>query len=251
MELTSFFTSSIFFIFGFGTFFTSAVAPLPASEPPMPIAIEESGKVPPNLNDLDLNPEDAIEIAPLAEIEEPKIIDIKIRPQDPSIGKLNAPVEIIEFTDFQCPFCKRFSDETFKQIKTNYIDTGKVRYSIRDFPLSFHSNAKNAAMAANCAHEQDKFWEMKEKIVEFQNDWSDSATPRNEFIEYTKMIEANENQFAKCYDDQRYADEIATDQADAQTYGVSGTPTFYINGEEVIGSIPYEIFEEIIERQLQ
>ncbi len=87
---------------------------------------------------------------------------------DPVLGKSDAPVTIIEFSDFQCPYCLRWWEETLPQIKQAYIDTGKVRLIYRDFPLAFHPGAEPAALAANCAHEQGKYWEMHDKIFEEQ-----------------------------------------------------------------------------------
>lgn len=87
---------------------------------------------------------------------------------DPALGDPNAPVTIIEFSDFECPFCRRFWQETLPQIKAEYIDTGKARFVYRDFPLSMHPGAFPAALAANCANQQGKFWEMHDKIFSEQ-----------------------------------------------------------------------------------
>lgn len=87
---------------------------------------------------------------------------------DPVLGNANAPITIIEFSDYECPFCKRFYDQTFGQIKKDYIDTGKVKFIYRDYPLSFHPGAEPAAQAANCAGEQGKYWEMHDKIFQAQ-----------------------------------------------------------------------------------
>ena len=94
---------------------------------------------------------------------------------DAVLGDDSATVTVIEFTDYQCPFCSRHFEQTFGQIKKNYIDTGKVKYVVRDFPLSFHSNAHKAAEAAECAGEQGKYWEMHEKLFKEQGTWSGAS----------------------------------------------------------------------------
>lgn len=91
---------------------------------------------------------------------------------DPSLGSATAPITVIEFTDFQCPFCQRHFQQTFDQIKLNYVDTGKVKYVLRDFPLGFHPHAQDAAVAANCGLEQSKYWEMHAEIFKNQTEWS-------------------------------------------------------------------------------
>ena len=91
---------------------------------------------------------------------------------DPVLGDANAKVTVIEFTDFQCPFCGRHFEQTFGQIKENYVDSGKVKYVLRDFPLSFHPHAEEAAEAAECANDQGKFWEMHDELFSNQAEWS-------------------------------------------------------------------------------
>lgn len=90
---------------------------------------------------------------------------------EPSLGKEGAPVTVVEFTDYQCPFCVRAFSDTYPQLRKDYIDTGKVKYVIRDFPLPFHSNAQKAAETANCAQDQGKYWQMHDKLFEQQANW--------------------------------------------------------------------------------
>lgn len=161
-------------------------------------------------------------------------------------GSKDAPVTIIEFSDFECPFCTRFYEQTLPLIEENYIKTGKVKFIYRDFPLSFHKNAQKAAEAAECADEQGKFWEMHDKIFENQN-----ALDVTSLKQYAKDLGLDTTKFDSCLDSGKYADEVQRDFTDGQSYGVSGTPTFFINGIEVVGAQPYNTFEQIIEQELK
>lgn len=185
------------------------------------------------------------ELAPVGPIE----VDVE---NEPTIGDDNAPVTIVEFTEYQCPFCKRYVDETFSQIKENYIDTGKVKYVIRDFPLPFHGNAQKASEAANCADDQGKYWEYHEKLFAEQETWSEKGSDEAiaAFKDYAKNLGLETVEFGKCLDEDAYKDEIDQDLADGQNYGVSGTPSFFINGYLLVGAQPYEAFEQMIEEQL-
>ena len=170
---------------------------------------------------------------------------------DPFLGSPNAPVTIIEFSDFECPFCKRFFDGTLKDIITNYVDTGKVKYVLRDFPLSdMHPNAEIAAEAANCANEQDKYWEFHDILFENQEDWV-SGNTTVEFKKYVSTLGLNEEQFNLCLKSGKYVAEIMKDIQDGLDAGVQGTPTFYINGVKVAGAQMYPIFKQVIDQELE
>ena len=164
---------------------------------------------------------------------------------DPTKGSESAPVTIIEFSEYQCPFCKRFFDQTLPLIEENYIKTGKVKYVFRDFPLSFHEYAPKAAEAAECADEQDKFWEYHDKLFENQN-----ALGIESLKQYAIELNLNTVKFDSCLDSGIMASEVQKDFSDGSEYGVSGTPTLFINGVKVVGAQPYSVFEEIIEQEL-
>ncbi|MBI4162891.1 MAG: DsbA family protein [Candidatus Aenigmarchaeota archaeon] len=170
---------------------------------------------------------------------------------DPVIGDANAKVTIIEFSDFQCPFCGRFYDQTLGQIKKDYIDTGKAKLVFRDFPLSFHPNAQKASETAECAKEQNKFWEMHDTLFTKQGEWSslDSAAASAKFKEYAKSVGLT-TAFDSCLDTGKTAAEVQKDFTDGSGYGVSGTPTFYINGKELVGAQPYSVFKQAIDQAL-
>ena len=168
-------------------------------------------------------------------------IDVTYAADDPVKGPKNAPVTIVEFTDFQCPFCKR-SQDALRQIESVYAD--KVKLVARQYPLPFHNRAKPAAEAALCALEQGKFWEMRDKLFDKQ-ELSDA-----DFTRYAKEIGLKEKKFAACLAEHKYAARIDGDIADGQRFGVRGTPHFFINGTPISGAQPFENFKSVIDDEL-
>lgn len=166
-----------------------------------------------------------------------------------AMGEEDAPVTIVEYTDYQCPFCARFYTDSYGQIIENYVDTGKVRYLLRDLPLSFHANAKPAALAARCAGDQDKYFDMHDILFEKQAEWSEGS-PADKFAGYAKDIGLNTGTWQSCYDSGKYNDAIDDDVKTATAIGATGTPTFFINGEKIVGALPYASFEAAIEAAL-
>lgn len=164
-------------------------------------------------------------------------------------GSEDAPVTMVEFTDYQCPFCKQAFDTTYPQIVSDYIEAGKVRYVIRDLPLSFHPNAKPAALAARCAGEQSKYLEMHDKLFANQNEWINLGDAGEKFETYAQELGLS-GDFATCYGEGRYDDVIDNDVALANSVGATGTPTFFINGKPLIGAQPIAAFRAVIEDEL-
>jgi protein-disulfide isomerase len=159
-------------------------------------------------------------------------------------GSLDAPVTIVEFSDFECSFCARFYSSTYKELKTKYIDTGKVRFIYRDFPLGFHEKAQKAAEAAECAGEQGKYYEMHDALFE-----SGNLSVANLKV-LAGQIGLNTSTFNTCLDSGAMAQEVQKDFADGQRLGISGTPTFFVNGTKLVGAQPISAFEQIIEAEL-
>ena len=164
---------------------------------------------------------------------------------DPMKGNANAPVTIVEFSDFECPFCARFYSQTMKQLETEYIDTGKVKLIYRDFPLGFHQNAQKAAEAGECADDQGKFWEMHDKIFENQPSLSVSSLKQ-----WAGQIGLDTGEFNSCLDSGKHAGEVQDDFKEGASYGVSGTPSFFINGIQLVGAQPFSAFQQIIDSEL-
>jgi protein-disulfide isomerase len=182
--------------------------------------------------------------------QEPERVEVSID-DDPVLGQADAPVVIVEFSDFQCPYCKRFIEQTMPQLKREYIDTGKVKLVFRDFPLSFHQNAALAAEAAQCAYEQDSYWEMHDRIFAGQGEWSGSSEAKEIFIGYAEELGLDRARFRECLDSGRYKEEVQQDFKDGASYGVGGTPTFFINGRKLVGAQPFSAFQQVIEDELK
>jgi len=172
------------------------------------------------------------------------IVDVSID-DDAILGDEDALVTIVEFSDFECPYCARFYSDTMGQIVSEYIDTGLVNLVFRDFPLSFHANAQKAAEATECAEEQDQFWEMHDTIFENQ-----AAITVDDLKQYASDLGLDTEAFNECLDSDKYYDEVQNDFQEGQSYGVSGTPAFFINGRELVGAQPFSAFQEIIEEEL-
>jgi len=143
---------------------------------------------------------------------------------EPVKGDKNARIVVIEFSDYQCPFCARFARETSPLIEKEYVQTGKIRYIFRDLPLtSIHPNAFKAAEAAACAGEQDKFWEMHDRLYENQKKIALSDLPS-----HAESIGLDKARFEQCLSSDKYAEKIRQDMAEASRVGVTGTPAFFV-----------------------
>lgn len=177
---------------------------------------------------------------------------------DPIIGDPNAPITIIEFSDFQCPFCARFHIQTLPLILQDYIDQGKVKLVFRDFPIqSIHPNALPAAIAAECANEQGQFRAMHDMLFDNQNEWSNQETVNavSIFSQYATTIQLDQEKFDSCLSNGKYIDEIRKDLDDGRDYGVTGTPGFFVGNDklgyvELKGAQPFDSFKKIIDAQL-
>ena len=183
------------------------------------------------------------------------VVDLKaLADDDPVLGKDNAPVTIIEFSDYQCPFCRRFYVDTLPQLKKEYIDTGKVKLIFRDFPLSFHPGAQPAAEAAECADDQGKYWEMHDKIFEEQSKQGQGTVQftADDLKTWAKSVAGLDYQrWESCFAAGTHRAEIRKDTADGTQAGVSGTPAFFVNGQLVSGAQPFAVFQQIIEAELR
>ncbi len=177
---------------------------------------------------------------------------------DPIIGNPDAPITIIEFSDFQCPFCARFYTQTLPLIYEEYIEPGKVKLVFRDFPIQgIHPNAVPAAVASECANEQGKFKEMHDMLFEKQNEWSrqETADALSLFSQYATKIQLQQERFDSCLISGKYIEEIKKDLDDGRDYGVSGTPGFFVGNDqigyvELLGAQPFDSFKKIIDAQL-
>jgi len=174
-------------------------------------------------------------------LEEPRTV-IKDEPNAPFLGGASAKVVIHEFSDFECPFCSR-GKASVDQIKQAYGD--KVKIVFRHFPLSFHANAKPAAVASICAQKQGKFWEMHDKMFENQQSLTEDS-----FTKWASELSLDGTAFGNCLKDPASAKIVDADMKAAEEVGVNSTPTFFINGKKVAGALPFEQFKQIIDEEL-
>lgn len=193
----------------------------------------------------------------LAELEKKHQVEIKLNkppvarvavsvgPEDPCLGPANAPVTLIEFTDFQCPFCGR-ARATIDQVLETYKE--KVRYCYRDFPLSFHQDALAAGVASQCAFEQDttKGWQYFRNLFDNQR-----ALKPDNLKKYAKDVGLDAQPFNECLDSQKFASEVQTDLDEGAKAGVTGTPGFFVNGILISGAQPFSKFKEVVDDELK
>jgi protein-disulfide isomerase len=181
--------------------------------------------------------------------------DLRLKLDDTwnALGSPDAPVTLVEFADYQCPFCRRFHQESFAQLKAPYIDTGKVRFVALDLPLQTHPNALGAAYAARCAGQQGRYWEMRDALISHSEDLS-----RDALIVYAKQVGVDPKLFEECTSGNRYDGAVTNDTVAASQLSLSATPSFYLAktgkselvGEAIIGAQPYSVFDNAIKRLL-
>ena len=162
-------------------------------------------------------------------------------------GNRDAKVKIVEFTDFECPYCGSFFSTTYPQIAKEYLDSGKVGFYIRHFPLySIHPDAENGSLAVECAKEQDKFVKMHDMLFANQK-----ALTVTDLKSYGVKIGLNTSQFNSCLDSKKYKDNVDRDAKLGDAAGVSGTPAFFINGKFISGAQAFATFKTTIDQELK
>lgn len=173
------------------------------------------------------------------------------RVQGISIGQPNAPVEIFEFADFQCPGCAQFATFVAPLVKERYVDAGIVRYVYYDFPLtSIHPHAFLASRAGRCANEQDRFWDYHDLLYGRQPRWASVRNAADIFIDYAGEIGLNRGAFQECLNSDRYALEVTQNLRLGESLGVQGTPTLFINGKRLPAVPSFRELEGIIQQEL-
>jgi protein-disulfide isomerase len=170
--------------------------------------------------------------------------------ESPILGRVDAPLTLVEFTDYQCPFCRKFHTTAFEDIKKNFIDTGKLRYISFDLPLPMHDHATQAANAARCAGDQQQFWEMRHMLI-----INAQKLEHDNLLAYAHDMHLDMSAFTHCLDQNKYDAAVQRDAADAAQIGASGTPSFVLGtttndrrfaGTKIVGAQPYTVFEEKI-----
>jgi protein-disulfide isomerase len=162
---------------------------------------------------------------------------------DPSIGPANAPVTIIEFSDYQCPYCQVWYKQVYKQLMAQYPD--QIRFVYRDLPLPMHPEAVPAAEAAECAGEQGKYFQYHDALFEQKY-----GLNRDAYEQYASDLGLDLSAFTACLDSGKYQAEIQADASDATNAGITGTPSFVVNGRLLIGALPLSDFTSVIDQEL-
>jgi protein-disulfide isomerase len=163
---------------------------------------------------------------------------------NPALGPNNAPITIIEFSDYQCPYCRQWYSEVYQRLLQTYPD--KIRFVYRDFPLSsIHPEAEAAAEAADCAGEQGRYYDFHDKLFSGEVELSSAA-----YTQYAQELGLDQVKFKDCVSSQRFKNEVTADYQSAANLGVRSTPTFFINGIPLIGAQPFEAFQEVIDKEL-
>jgi protein-disulfide isomerase len=162
------------------------------------------------------------------------------------LGNKTAPLTIVEYTDYQCPFCQRFHVSAFPELKSQYIDTGKVRFFSKDMPLDFHANAMRAAQAARCAAEQNKFWELRDVMGQ-----NPDKLDIDHIAGFADALKIDGKALRACVESGKYKEPVQADVLEAMKIGATGTPTFIVgkssgegvDGELVLGALPFAEFD--------
>jgi protein-disulfide isomerase len=164
----------------------------------------------------------------------------------PALGREDAPLTLVEFTDYECPFCRQFHLTVFEELKVAYIDTGRLRFVNRDLPLPIHAHALMAAEAARCAGDQGKFWPARHGLMAAPGELSPAT-----IAAVARAVEVDETLLTTCLDGLKYRAVVQQDMADAQAAAINATPTFVlgrtasgqVEGEVIVGALPYAVFD--------
>lgn len=180
---------------------------------------------------------------------------IELPPLDKRLGSKDAQYAIVEFMDYQCPYCVRYAKQTLPTLKQRYIDNGQLQYVIRDYPLSFHSKAEGAAIAANCAGEQGKYWLMHKQLVQNSRKLGDDL-----YKQLAQDIGLDVEVFSQCQTKPEMQQAVQTDFEYGSKVGTRGTPNFYIGkieGDKIVdavqisGARPIEAFDKVIQQVMR
>lgn len=166
------------------------------------------------------------------------------------LGSATAPVEVIEFADFECPACGQYATLTEPDVRTRLVNTGQVRIRYIDYPLPMHKNTWDASLAAACANDQGKFWELHDALFANQDRWNTEATrrPRSVIADLAKGVGLDMKKYGECMDSEKHRPKIQSHLAEAERRQVRSTPTFVFNGVMVPSALPYDKFKEFVER---
>ncbi len=180
----------------------------------------------------------------------PAVVNFTPPADAPRLGNASAPVEVVEFSDFQCPFCERFQQQVYPRLKSEYIDTGLVSFVYQDYAF-LGTESVRAAIAAKCAKEQGKFWEYHDYLFAKQSGENEGAFTDQKLRSFAAALKLNQSSFNTCLQQSKYETSVKAETAAGQALGISGTPTVLVNGTMLVGALPYEQFKAAIEAALK
>ncbi len=177
---------------------------------------------------------------PPAKVDSDKLIGA----EDPANGPADAAITIVEYSDYECPFCGRFYQQTLPELKKIYGE--QIRWVFKDFPLPFHGNAQKAHEAAHCAGDQNKYWPYHDLVFENQKNMGLS-----DLKAHAAKLNLDAAQFEACLSSDKYAERVQAGIDSGREFGVSGTPTFFVNGRRIVGALPASEFKRVIDAELK
>jgi protein-disulfide isomerase len=189
----------------------------------------------------------------------PKLTATTIDPNLPAmkaegyvLGSPSAPLEVIEFADFECPGCGQFATLTEPDIRTKLVNTGKIRIRFMDYPLPMHRNTWDASLAAACANDQGKFWELHDAIFQNQDRWNGETTkrPRPVLAGLAKAVGLDMSKYDACMDADTHRAKVQAHLQEAERQQITQTPTFVIGGKRIPGALPYDTFKKLVDEEL-
>lgn len=190
-------------------------------------------------------PSPSVPTAPVA----PSVVNVKVNDTDPIKGDPKARLTIVEFADYQCPYCERFFKDAYPQIIKDYVDTGKVKFVYKNLAF-LGKESTDAANAAKCAQEQNKFWEYHDYLFSHQGAENSGTFAPDKLKGFAATLGLNTDQFNSCLDGQKYNAQVTADQAEASKNGFNSTPSVAIGSTPIIGAQPYAQFKAAIDAEL-
>lgn len=184
----------------------------------------------------------------------PEKAELAYSPGWQALGDEKAKIVMVEFADYQCPFCRQFNQTTYPQLKKDYVDSGKIKFVSRDLPLDFHNNAEKAAEAGRCAADQGKFWEYRDTLIANAQDLAPDS-----LLKHAKTAGVDADKLKACLDAGTHKNDVVADSKAAADVQISGTPSFIIGkivggkieGVRIVGAIPYSNFQSVIDGMLK
>lgn len=180
----------------------------------------------------------------------PSRVEVKVAEDSPRLGSKDAKVEIVEYSDFQCPYCHKFFTDAFQQIKTEYVDTGKASFVYQSFPF-LGEESKRASEASFCAKDQGKFWEFHDILFNNQKGENKGTFSDKNLRKLAIKAGLDTKEFNACFDSAKYRQLVADEWSAGRDFGVSGTPTIFVNGYRLVGAQSFQTFKDTIEQALQ